>query len=1375
MGSDTTGDARRSGAGIRRKARAALRGRRGEELRRRATSALMALVLLASTALSALSSLATTTAYAAASGDTAVVENAGSFFLYGDSTGVYTRKRTSTLDGQTNLAFCVNPSLDGRVTGTFTITDICEVCTDAEAFRTFTWFGYGGPGFDASMWPETYYDGSAWTEEKYISVTHFLLAYTYTGDFEEATSGCYQEFKDWVADTILGYGNSGYGDGSVHSDSLANAMLARADEVPDSDSFFVYRINSGNSTTQYFTSFWYVPTGTIRISKSSSNVEVSGDVDCYDLAGATYGVYSDAACTDLVATLEIGDDGTAAAEDIAAGTYYVRETSQATGYDLDETVYTLEVEAGETAELEVTDSPQNDPLTMCVRKLDAETGGTTALGAASLEGAEFTVTYYGGYFDTAEEAQAAASAGEVTTRTWVLRTDEDGYTSVASAALYPDTYLVGGDDFYYSTSGAVTIPLGTVTVQETAAPEGYLLSDDAVHLQQVTPEGTLETVSCLVEQVVPDQVRRGDLEFTKADDASGARLANVAFLVTSETTGESHVIVTDENGYFCSSSSWNAHTSNTNANDAAYDAETGAVDSSLLDPEAGLWFSGLADGETEPDDSLGALPYDTYTVQELSCDANEGKSLASFEVHVTRDGVTYDMGTVDDHDLGIATELVASDTGEKAVPADSTVSLTDTVAYEGLESGAEYVLESQIHLVSADGEDQGVVATAETTFSAKLSTGSVDVQVAGVDTTGLGGCSLVCFEYLYRDGELVASHEDLGDEDQTVTVPEVGTTLSGDLDQEADATAETITLVDTVSYSGVTPGVAWTVTGTLHLREVAEDGTVSDGGVVTDADGNPITATASFTPTEASGTAEVTFTFDADDVDLSGQTVVAFEELSRNGVAYAAHADIEDGGQTVTFPGVETDAVAADTGDHLTGAWESQTIVDTVSLSNLVVGREYVVTGTLHVQEVAEDGSVTDGGEVLDSDGNPVTATTTVTADATDMEVELTFEGVDLTAYAGRTVVAFEDLSRDGVTLGTHADIEDEGQSVHVPAISTELLADNGAHEAQATDNGDGTWTITLVDTVSYENLVPGREYALEAELRTVGADGGEAVDDTEVESAIDATEADGDATEEVADDADDAVVATASVAFTPDEASGTAEVELTATVDAAACSLVCFERLYTAGADGEDVLVAEHADEGDEGQTVSLVDIGTTAADAGDGDKLLDDSSTVGIVDTVSYEGLTPGEEYVVVGTLHVQATDGEGNVTDGGEVLDSDGNAVSATATFTPEESNGTVEVTFELDTTGLDGQTLVCFESLYDADGIVIAQHADIGDEGQSVEVDVPEEGTTTTSTIAATSYPQTGQGPLAIVLVTCGAAAIVASVVVRRRLARAAKAE
>ena len=128
------------------------------------------------------------------------------------------------------------------------------------------------------------------------------------------------------------------------------------------------------------------------------------------------------------------------------------------------------------------------------------------------------------------------------------------------------------------------------------------------------------------------------------------------FRITSATTGESHVVVTDGNGYASTAASWVPHTASTNANDQAADGS--------WDASAGVWF-----GASAPDDSKGALPYDTYEIEELPCSANDGKRLLGpIEVRVYRDGVTVDLGTLTNDDLPRTVVSKKSVTGGDELP-----------------------------------------------------------------------------------------------------------------------------------------------------------------------------------------------------------------------------------------------------------------------------------------------------------------------------------------------------------------------------------------------------------------------------------------------------------------------------------------------------------------------------------------------------------------------------------------------------------------------------------------------------------------------------------------------------------------------------------
>lgn len=150
-----------------------------------------------------------------------------------------------------------------------------------------------------------------------------------------------------------------------------------------------------------------------------------------------------------------------------------------------------------------------------------------------------------------------------------------------------------------------------------------------------------------------NQVKRGDFEFVKITERNPERLAGVPFLITNKASGEAHVVVTDSNGQAKTGADWNAHTAATNGNDAAVDAngdgvfsdeEKAAVDTTKLDSYAGVWFGHDAEGNmaAQPNDSLGALPYGDYTVEELRVPANRLYELVNFDVSVRRHDASTD-------------------------------------------------------------------------------------------------------------------------------------------------------------------------------------------------------------------------------------------------------------------------------------------------------------------------------------------------------------------------------------------------------------------------------------------------------------------------------------------------------------------------------------------------------------------------------------------------------------------------------------------------------------------------------------------------------------------------------------------------------------
>ena len=761
--------------------------------------------------------------------------------------------------------------------------------------------------------------------------------------------------------------------------------------------------------------FWAkLAVGNGKIQKSSSNATVTNGNDCYSLSGATYGVYSDKGCTKSVATLTTNASGNTDTVELRAATYYVKETKAPKGFQLDKNVYTMTVKAGETSTLKVSDTPKVTDTLVELFKIDMETSKATPQGNASLEGAEFVWKYYDGYY-TKDNLPSEP------TRTWTTKTvaEKDSNNEVHYISRLADSYKVSGDSFY-TQNGTICLPLGTITMEEKAAPNGYLLEGaymqatgsseqiKGVYVAQITEDGELVALSgsnqySVLDKVIRggvkiqkrdletkdtkaqggatlkdtaftiislndnavlvdgklynknevvktihtgvdgiaatdadtlpygrykisesknptgylttgavdrefdivndgeivdltdeahsiyNQIIRGDIEGVKIGDGTHKRLANVPFRITSKTTGESHIIVTDANGQFSTSSDWVSHKQNTNAGKTSED---------------GIWF-----GTSTPDDSKGALLYDTYTIEELRCDSNKGMTLIpAFDVVVSRNKVVVDLGTLtDEYEPEIIIHTTATDkvTGEKSIVAGKSVTIVDTVTLDGLTKGTKYQLKGWQMVKSENAQllIDGEPVENDYTFTAKKSEMEVEVSYT-FNASALGGKDLVTFEELYDlsnpdEPTKVAEHKDIEDEGQTVTITERIITMhttatdkaTGEKTIEAD---DKVTIVDTVTLDGLEKGVKYTLKGWEMVKSENAELLMNGKRVENDL---------TFTAEDSKMEVQIEFTFNAS--ELGGKELVTFEELydvtnPDEPIKVAEHKDIKDKGQTVT-------------------------------------------------------------------------------------------------------------------------------------------------------------------------------------------------------------------------------------------------------------------------------------------------------------------------------------------------------------------------------------------------------------------------------------------------------------------------------------------
>ena len=1162
-----------------------------------------------------------------------------------------------------NYAYCVQPSKKTPQSGTYEkhydVENYVSNAGDkmqAVQSRNLAYYCWGAPGFDAKNFPSTWYDGSAMNDDRYIALSHIMLSFLVSYDEVGSMHGCNSSFKNWVYQNVLGYNANG---------DLVNgqAPLPILCWTTAPASFKVYILSTG-SATQNILGYEYTPTGTVSLSKTSANTGITSGNSCYSLAGAVYGIYSDAGCSAQVTTLTTDAGGNAAAVSLNAGTYYYKELTAPAGYALDSSVQSFTVTDGQNTALSVSDTPTNDPVRISINKVDSETGDKVQ-GGASLENAEFTVKYYAGYYN-------AGNLPANATRTWVIKTVKIGGVYVAGLN---NTCKVSGDDFYTNAAGTAILPLGTISIEETKAPEGYNL--EGAYLQvggvgekitgkyvaQITQNGNLASLKGGNTFKVSDKIKRGDFKLTKIDTDNQNRMSDIPFRVTNKATGESHIIKTDENGYFSSESSWNAHSKNTNGG-GAYD---------------GLWFSS-ADGSAKVDDSVGAMPYGDYTLEELSCDNNKGKILYKGEFSIRRDKVTVDIGTIENHSEPtpvITTQASDAKTQYQIIKPSADTDIIDKVTITDTMAGRDYTITGTL-MDKDTGEAvmvNGNPVTASQTFTSDGTKKVLDMHF-NFDSSALGGKTVVVCEKLTYGDYVAATEEDMENKDQTIYFPEIHTTAT---DSE---TADHLTLADsravvtdTVTYTNLLKGETYTLSGVLMDKETGKELLV---------DGEPVTQEMAFTAGRASGTKKLKFEFDT--TGLAGKSFVVYETLTLEDVEVAEHKDINDEGQTIHIPAAQTTATDDSSKINVSEAKKEVSVTDTVAYRNLVPGKEYTVRGKAVDKETEEP--------LTDADGNELVSTAKFTAASADgsVDVKFTFDG---TAMAGRSVVFFENVYYTDKLIAVHADIDDEAQTVHIPLIFTSVKdKDTDSHMSLAGSD------VTLTDTVAYRNLVPGKTYTVSGTLMDQRTGKAVTVNGKSVTSSAD---------------------------FTPDTADGETKVDFNFnTKGLDNTTVVVFEKMFYGKAE-----IAAHEDINDKGQTIYIPSVKTTAIDEKTATKLTLAEKDIHIVDKVAYRNLVPGEKYTVTGTA-IDKTTGE-------PLKDDAGKDVTAKASFKAEKANGTVDVEFVFDGSTLAGKTVVMYENIY-YNNKLVGVHADISDEAQIIYVPSVKTAATDTKTETKLTYAE-----------------------------------
>ena len=1175
----------------------------------------------------------------------------------------------------------------------------------------------------------------------------------------------------------------------------------------------------------------------IELTKVDGNPEFTDGNNAYTLEGAEYTVYTNEACTNVVGTMVTDKNGKAKIEKLPLNNYWVKETKASKGYQLDTNVYHLDLSSTPNKEITgyvtSTEIPfsYNKEISLLLGKVDKDTNQNKPSGSASLEGAEYTVKFYEGIYnhDPFEE--------KLPTKKWIFKTDENGQIK------FTDEYKVSGSELYQNGE----MPLGTITIQETKAPEGYLINNDTMvlHLDTTTDNAELETYNMPNQ---PEEVIKGDFLFKKVavneDDGTQTSLEGAKFTVTSKTTGKVVMtVVSDKDGTIKSSNGDSTTGSlpydtyilteieapegvdkiepiefTINQNEevvAGYVIKDRVILSPItiikVDEETGQTIKAtnttfrILDKNKNPI-ALKETPDSTKTTTEFKTDENGQVTLSErlkygtyyieevnapngylkgdlYEFKVEK-YATFDsplvikyadknaMGQVKVNKLDKENKTPISDVtytikaAEDIITNDGTIrakkgdivdvirtnengiatskqlylgkySIQETKQHDGyvrdLKSydfelkykdqntpliKSEFNFKNEPSIIGIykfdqtstnalenvqfkiwnkeNGEDSATIYTTD-------KNGKIEIKYIKVGTYCVKEIKAIP-GYAVKDEitEFTVSEDGKinGKSNDSLNISNIHIQMIGTIAVNKDtndhfALGTDTTIVDTVKMTGLQVGKEYLLKATPMDVETGEPILVND---------SPLIFEKTFIPTKSDEEIPVEAIFDTS--EYKGKKINMFEELYDEGVLIAEHKDLKDENQTITIKDVKigTTAIANDTNTNFSKYGDKTIITDTVDYKNIIPNLEYTMIGIVMDKTTGEPVMVKEKSESKDDiidDNNsentnedetdnankiPLTAETTFTPTEENGSVDVTFE-FDSNELKGKDVVVFETLTYKGKDIAEHKDLEDKGQTIQFPNVEIKTSVINKDTNTQFAQIGD---KLTFVDTVSYKGLVPNYEFTLKGKIMDKETGEPLKINDQEV---------------------------TAEAKFTPENSEGTTDVTFTVnTTNLAGKDLVVFEKLYYG-----DVEFASHEDLEDKNQTITIpkIEIGTKVINKDTNNQTADVKSNNTFVDTVSYKGLVPGYEFILKGKIMDKTT---------GEPLKVDGKEVVAEAKFTPENSEGTTDVTFTVNTTDLAGKDLVVFEKLYYGD-VEFASHEDLNDKNQTITVNTPETPKTT----------------------------------------------
>ena len=965
----------------------------------------------------------------------------------------------------------------------------------------------------------------------------------------------------------------------------------------------------------------------------------------------------------LVASGTTNANGVVTFSNLVTGAYTVRETGTNSSYDLTATSsqnVTLSV-SGRTETVVFNNNVKKGSLT--VYKKDKELNSCNQLGKAKFTGIKFQVInnstnpiYYGG-------------------------------NSIAVGNVVAEKTL-GATDCSASFNN---LPYGSYQVKEVGSGVGYLANSTVYDV--VIPSGSSTSLSVTIE----NQVIRGDVKFRKVDQ-NNKPMANVPFRITSETTNESHIVITDANGVVDTSA--NPHSNHTNG----YDSITNF--NGITYQGYGTWFGKSASSsDVAPvTNSLGALPYDTYEISEVVCDQNRfcydiESEKQTFEI--TTNSTVVDLGNWENNcaEFSLATTAEDNADGDKFITAKSSARIKDTINY-CLKANTQFTIKGTLmdkQTNQALKNSNGQVIEQFITVTPTADCGVAEM-VFEFDASSLAGHEVVVFEKAYYNNAIVATHENINDAAQTINIVSLSTTATDNVDGDKYVAANSGSKIkDVVNYC-LKAGTQFTIKGILMDKATGEALKINN---------QTIEKSVSITPTSNCGSTEIVF--DLNSTSLTGKEIVVFETAIYNNKTIVAHEDINDAAQSVNIIKLSTTAVDNADNDKFVIADPQSKIKDTINYC-LKAGTEYTIEGTL--MDKASEAPITG------ANGQPIKKTVTVTPTSNCGNVTVEFT-IDTSSLAGHEVVVYESAYYNNVEIVAHANSEDESQTVSIISLATTAVdgqviekpeADNDETENDDDENKEGDDSENEneeeddEDESTLDNEVAAKyvENTKDAKIKDTIA----YCLKTDVEFTIIGTLWDKTAKEELKIDGQ---VIEKSITVKPTKACG--EVEMVFELDASLLGgheIVVFEKLYY----NQD-LIMKHEEPEDEAQTVRIISLTTFATHAESDSKDIIASGRVRIKDEVKY-CLKPNTKYTFKGTLMNKNT---------GKKLLIDGKPITQTVTFTTEDDCcGQFDMFYEFDATDLGGTDVVIFEDLYEGDDLII-RHNDPENQDETFYLTIP----------------------------------------------------